>query len=49
MFSNSSRIIVENKADLKKTDSKHIKISCETGEGIDKLINEMFLLYELKE
>jgi len=45
-FSDSSFIIVENKADLKKTDSKHLKISCETGEGIDILINEMFKLYK---
>ena len=48
-FSASSFIIVENKADLKKTDSKHLKISCETKEGIDSLINEMFSLYESKE
>lgn len=48
-FSDSSLIIVENKADLKKTDSKHLKISCETGEGIDILINEMFTLYKSKE
>jgi nucleolar GTP-binding protein len=48
-FSDSSLIIVENKADLKKTDSKHLKISCETGEGIDILINETFSLYKSKE
>ena len=48
-FSDSSLIIVENKADLKKMDSDYLKISCETGEGIDILINEMFALYKLKE
>lgn len=48
-FSDSSLIIVENKADLKKTDSKHLKISCETGEGIDILFNEIFSLYKSKE
>ena len=48
-FSDSSFIIVENKVDLKKTGSKHLKISCETGEGIDVLINEMFALYKSKE
>ncbi len=49
MFSDSSFIIVENKADLKKTDTKYLKISGKTGEGIDNLIDEMFSLYELKE
>ena len=48
-FKKSSLIIVENKADLKKTDNKHIKISCENKEGIDSLIGEIFKLYELKE
>jgi nucleolar GTP-binding protein len=47
-FSNSSYIIVENKVDIKKTDSKHLKISCETGEGIDELIDEIFILYKIK-
>ena len=48
-FSDSSLIIVENKADLKKMDSDYLKISCETGEGIDILTNEMFALYKSKE
>lgn len=43
MFVDSSFIVVENKADLKKTDSKNLKISCETGEGINLLIDEIFL------
>jgi nucleolar GTP-binding protein len=47
-FYNSSYIIVENKVDIKKTDSKHLKISCETGEGIDELIDEIFILYKIK-
>lgn len=41
MFVDSTFIVVENKADLKKTDSKNLKISCETGEGIDHLIDEI--------
>jgi nucleolar GTP-binding protein len=48
-FGDSSFIIVENKVDLKKADSEHLKISCETGEGIDILIREMFALYNSKE
>jgi nucleolar GTP-binding protein len=48
-FSKSSMIIVENKTDLKQTDSKYLKISCETGEGIDILIDEIFSLYKSKE
>jgi len=48
-FSDSFLIIVENKADLKKTGSKHLKISCETKEGIDTLIDEIFALYKSKE
>lgn len=42
MFSDSTMILVENKADVKKTKSSHLKISCETGEGIDILLNEIF-------
>ena len=48
-FSGSSFIIVENKVDLKKTNSKNLKISCETGEGIDLLINKIFALYKPNE
>ena len=32
----------------KNFDSKHLKISCETGEGIDELIDEIFILYKIK-
>ena len=42
MFSDSDILLVENKADVKKTKSSHLKISCETGEGIDILLNEIF-------
>ena len=48
-FSQSSFIIVENKADIRETDSKNIKISCETGKGIDILIDKIFSHYKLKE
>lgn len=48
MFSESKFIIVENKADFKKTRSKNIKISCEGGEGIDILTDEIFSNYEEK-
>jgi nucleolar GTP-binding protein len=41
MFKDSEFIIVENKADFKKTDSKNIKVSCESKEGIDVLIKEI--------
>ncbi|MCJ7571444.1 MAG: 50S ribosome-binding GTPase [Candidatus Thermoplasmatota archaeon] len=41
MFKDSEFIIVENKADFKKTSSKNIKVSCESKEGIDVLINEI--------
>ena len=45
MFSGSSLIVVENKADVKKTCSTNIKISCKTFEGIDILVDEIFLHY----
>jgi len=45
-FSKSEFIVVENKADIKKTDSKYLQISCETKQGIDVLIDEMFRLYK---
>jgi nucleolar GTP-binding protein len=37
MFSKSVFVVVENKTDVKKTRSSNLKISCETGEGIDYL------------
>ena len=48
-FSRSTFIIVENKTDLKETNLKNLKISCETGKGIDILIDEMFSYYKNKE
>lgn len=42
MFTGSAIILVENKADVKKTSSPNLKISCTTGEGIDTLKNEIF-------
>jgi len=41
LFKDCSFIIVENKADIKKNDSKYLKISCETKEGVDILIKEI--------
>ena len=41
MFVDSSFIIVENKSDVNKADSKNLKISCETKEGIDSLIQKV--------
>jgi len=49
MFKDSLVIVVENKADMKKTKTSHIKLSCKTGEGIDKLVDEIFTQYAAKE
>ncbi len=49
MFSSSSLIIVENKVDRKKTSSKNLKVSCETGEGIDVLSDEIFSHYKIED
>ena len=49
MFVNSPIIIVENKADIKRIESKNLKISCETGEGIDILIDKIFSFYKSEE
>jgi len=46
MFKESEFIIVENKSDVKKTRSNKIKISCETKEGIDQLIDRISTLYK---
>ena len=42
MFTDSTFIIVENKADINKNDSKYLKISCDNGEGINTLIEKIF-------
>jgi len=49
MFKDSSFIIVENKADFKKTRSKNLKVSCETNEGIDAVIEQLFSQYTPKQ
>jgi len=46
IFKNSIFIIVENKIDFGKTKTKNLKISCKTGEGIDILLEEIFLHYK---
>lgn len=45
MFGKSTMIVVENKTDMKKTNSSNLKISCETGDGIDHLVEELFSYY----
>jgi nucleolar GTP-binding protein len=42
MFLDSSFIVVENKADIKKSKTKNLKISSKNGEGIDNLIENIF-------
>jgi nucleolar GTP-binding protein len=42
LFNDVPFIIVENKVDMKNTGSSNRKISCETGEGIKKLREELF-------
>ncbi|UCD14680.1 MAG: 50S ribosome-binding GTPase [Thermoplasmatales archaeon] len=42
IFHDISFIIVENKVDLKKTNSSYLKISCTNNEGIELLIKEIF-------
>jgi nucleolar GTP-binding protein len=42
IFSDIPFIAIENKVDIKKTNSSHLKISCTNNEGIDVLINEIF-------
>ena len=41
MFGDVPIIIVENKADMKKTSSAYLKISCTTKEGIDELLKKI--------
>jgi len=42
IFKKIPYIIVENKFDLKKTNTSNIKISCKNNEGIDIVISEIF-------
>lgn len=48
MFKESEFIVVENKSDVKKTESDNIKISCETREGVDDLVDKIFSFYKNK-
>jgi nucleolar GTP-binding protein len=47
-FKDSFFIIIENKADVKKTKTKNLTISCENKEGIDILIEQLFSQYKLR-
>ena len=49
MFNKSKFIVVENKTDIKKLSSKNLKISCETQEGIDLLLDKIFSHQNTKE
>jgi len=49
IFSNSDLIVIENKADFKKTDSTNLRVSCKTNEGIDLLVDEIFSHYISKD
>ncbi len=46
LFGDVPFIIVENKVDVKKTGSDHLKISCETGGGIEKLRQQIFSILD---
>ncbi|MDH7517093.1 MAG: 50S ribosome-binding GTPase [Candidatus Thermoplasmatota archaeon] len=48
MFNNAPMIIVENKADIKKTGLGDISLSCETGGGIDCLLEKIFHILDGK-
>ena len=48
MFRDIPIIVVENKSDIKKTDSINIKISCKNREGIDKLVDKIFEIISKK-
>ena len=49
IFKDIPAILVENKSDVKKTNTKNIKISCETREGIDVLLEEILSTIKSKE
>jgi len=42
IFQDVHLIVVENKVDLKETQSSNLKISCTTGKGIDVLLHQIF-------
>jgi nucleolar GTP-binding protein len=45
MFTDSTFIIVENKSDLKHSNTNNLKVSCQTGEGIDELIEKIYSIF----
>lgn len=49
MFENSKVIVIENKVDIKRSKSKNLKISCETQEGIDDLLEKLYSNYNEKQ
>jgi nucleolar GTP-binding protein len=49
IFGDKPIILVESKMDIKKTDSRNLKISCETKEGIDLLLDEIFSRFKSEE
>jgi len=46
LFSDVPFIIVENKLDIKNTGSSNQKISCNTGEGIKELRQEILFILD---
>ncbi|UCF12452.1 MAG: 50S ribosome-binding GTPase [Thermoplasmatales archaeon] len=46
IFSDVPFIAVENKVDLKKTNSSNLKISCTIKEGIDEVVKEIFKILD---
>ena len=46
IFSDVPFIVVENKVDLKKTNSSHLKISCTSKEGINEVVKEIFKILD---
>ena len=46
LFGDVPIVVVENKADLKKTESSTFKISCENKEGIEELTTEILKMIE---
>jgi nucleolar GTP-binding protein len=48
IFNKKPIIVVENKSDIKKTNSYNLKISCEKKEGVNLLLKEIFYCYTNK-
>jgi len=46
MFVKSFFVVVENKSDLKETETDYIKISCNDDNGFDELVEKLFSFYE---